>query len=378
MKYYIIAGEASGDLHGSKLITALKEVDSAANFRVWGGDLMEAAGATLNKHYRDLAFMGFWEVVKNLKTILHNFDICKKDILEYQPSVLILIDYPGFNLRMAKWAKKNGIKVFYYISPQIWAWHSSRVHQIKEVVDRMFVILPFEKAFYEKYQVQVDFVGHPLLDSLVDIPLDPDFRQKHQLDPKDIIALLPGSRRQEISKMLEKMLAMVAQFPAYQFIIAAAPSIPKTYYQTLLQQANLENIQVKIVEGNTYQLLRQAKAALVTSGTATLEAALLDVPQVVCYTGNPLSYQIAKRLINVDYISLVNLILNRNLVTELIQNDFNKEKLNTSLQQILQTENAQKIRDGYVELREQLGNKGASKRTADLMWEYLNERITQK
>ena len=373
MKYYIIAGEASGDLHGSKLISALKEVDQDANFQVWGGDLMEAAGATLNKHYRDLAFMGFLEVVKNLKTILRNFDICKKAILEYQPDVLILIDYPGFNLRMAKWAKKKGIKVFYYISPQIWAWHSSRVHQIKEVVDRMFVILPFEKAFYEKYQVQVDFVGHPLLDSLIDIELDPDFRQKHQLSQKEIIALLPGSRRQEISKMLEKMLTMVSQFSNYQFIIAGAPSIPKSYYQSLLQQASLENLQVKIVEGVTYQLLRQAKAALVTSGTATLETALLDVPQVVCYTGNSLSYRIAKRLINVDYISLVNLILNRPLVTELIQADFNKEKLTTSLQHILQEENAQKIKEGYIALKEKLGNQGASNRTAELMWGYLQE-----
>ena len=373
MKYYIIAGEASGDLHGSKLISALKEVDQDANFQVWGGDLMEAAGATLNKHYRELAFMGFLEVVKNLKTILRNFDICKKAILEYQPDVLILIDYPGFNLRMAKWAKKKGIKVFYYISPQIWAWHSSRVHQIKEVVDRMFVILPFEKAFYEKYQVQVDFVGHPLLDSLIDIELDPDFRQKHQLSQKEIIALLPGSRRQEISKMLEKMLTMVSQFSNYQFIIAGAPSIPKSYYQSLLQQASLENLQVKIVEGVTYQLLRQAKAALVTSGTATLETALLDVPQVVCYTGNSLSYRIAKRLINVDYISLVNLILNRPLVTELIQADFNKEKLTTSLQHILQEENAQKIKEGYIALKEKLGNQGASNRTAELMWGYLQE-----
>ena len=230
MKYYIIAGEASGDLHGSKLISALKEVDQDANFQVWGGDLMEAAGATLNKHYRDLAFMGFLEVVKNLKTILRNFDICKKAILEYQPDVLILIDYPGFNLRMAKWAKKKGIKVFYYISPQIWAWHSSRVHQIKEVVDRMFVILPFEKAFYEKYQVQVDFVGHPLLDSLIDIELDPDFRQKHQLSQKEIIALLPGSRRQEISKMLEKMLTMVSQFSNNNLLMPGALPFQKTIF----------------------------------------------------------------------------------------------------------------------------------------------------
>ena len=373
MKYYIIAGEASGDLHGANLIQALSEQDADADFHVWGGDKMEAAGAKLKKHYRELAFMGFLEVVKNLKTILRNFDHCKKDIQTFQPDVLILIDYPGFNLRMAKWAKKEGLKVFYYISPQIWAWHSSRVHQIKKTIDRMFVILPFEKEFYAKYDLKVDFVGHPLLDSIENLQTDPNFKKTHQLKEKDIIALLPGSRRQEISKTLDRMLRIIDQFPDYQFVIAGAPSIPLAYYHGLIQKAALSHLNISVIEGQTYQLLHQAKAALVTSGTATLETALLHVPQVVCYTGNQISYWIARQLINVKYISLVNLILDRPLLRELIQKDFNAQLLKNSLSEILEEGKAKQIKEGYLELNAHLGHKGASKRTAELMWGYLNE-----
>jgi lipid-A-disaccharide synthase len=314
--------------------------------------------------------MGFSEVVKNLGTILNNFKFCKKDILEYAPDVLILIDYPGFNLRMAKWAKKQGIKVFYYISPQIWAWHSSRVHGIKKTVDKLFVILPFEEAFYQKYDFKVDFVGHPLLDVVEDFgqqqPID--FRKKYRLSDKPIIALLPGSRKQEIKKMLAKMLTMVVQFADYQFVIAGAPSQPLSFYQNILSQ---NKIQIPIIDNKTYALLHEAHAALVTSGTATLETALFEIPQVVCYQGNYWSYLLAKRLVNVKYISLVNLILDKTLVTELIQEAFNEENLVKELGLILENKKREELKEGYVLLKEKLGNAGASARAAKLMVGYL-------
>lgn len=368
MKYYIIAGEASGDLHASNLMKALKQEDGAANYRVWGGDLMEAAGGDLVKHYRDLAFMGFIEVVQNLRTILNNIKFCKKDILEFQPDVLILVDYPGFNLRIAKWAKQKGIKVFYYISPQIWAWNSKRVHQIKKDIDRMFVILPFEKDFYKRYNMEVDFVGHPLLDVIHDRKVPSDFRSSHGLSEKPIIALLPGSRKQEISKMLNVMLEVVPHFPAYQFVIGAAPSMPWEFYNSILEK---NNTKVQIIQNKTYDLLQSARAALVTSGTATLETGLFKVPQVVCYKGSPLSYSIAKRLVNVKYISLVNLILDRPLVKELIQADFNVDFLKVELKKLL--EDTSEMESGYLELAEKLGKSGASKKAAKIMWEHLQK-----
>ncbi len=379
MKYYIIAGEASGDLHGANLIKALKKEDSDAEFRVWGGDLMQAAGATLVKHYRDLAFMGFIEVVKNLKTILGNMDFCKKDMLSFQPDILILIDYPGFNLRIAKWLKKyktqkistlpeNKFNIFYYISPQIWAWHTSRVHQIKRNIDKMFVILPFEKDFYKKYQYEVDFVGHPLLDAIQNFETDVDFFQKNSLDKdKKIVALLPGSRKQEISKLLPLMIETSHQFADYQFVIAGAPSMSEAFYATFLQSTNL-----KIIYNQTYSLLQNAHAALVTSGTATLETALFNVPEVVCYKGSSISYQIAKRLIDIKYISLVNLITDKKIVTELIQNDCNIENLCTELRLIIEGENRQIILKEYANLRTLLGEKGASEKTAKLMYKAAN------
>ena len=371
MRYYIIAGEASGDLHGSNLIKALKRKDDVADFRIWGGDLMEAAGGKLVKHYRDLAFMGFVEVVKNLRTILNNIKFCKEDIKSYQPNALILIDYPGFNLRIAKWAKAEGIKVLYYISPQLWAWHSSRVHGIKANVDRMFVILPFEKDFYLQYDYEVDFIGHPLLDVVDHRPVNTNFHVENDLTQQPIIALLPGSRRQEITRMLGIMLKVARFFPDYQFVIGGAPSIPEDFYNYI--RAKFPKIEVALIENRTYDLLQHAHAALVTSGTATLETALFNVPQVVCYKGNTFSYWIARRLVNVKYIALVNLIVDRPLVRELIQNELTVQQLKLALMQILDPIHQSKVKDGYQELRDKLGNRGASNRLAAAIIQELTE-----
>ena len=371
MKYYIIAGEASGDLHGSNLIRGLKAEDPEAECRIWGGDLMEAAGGQLRKHYRDLAFMGFWEVAKNIRTILGNIKYCKQDILDFQPDALILIDYPGFNLRIAKWAKAQGMKVFYYISPQLWAWHSSRVHEIKSSVDRMFVILPFEQDFYKKYDYEVDFVGHPLMDVVDQGVAAEGFREKNRLDSRPIIALLPGSRKQEIERTLEVMLAITPDFPEYQFVIAGAPSQEDAFYQAIIKKSRLDAEGVQLVSNQTYALLSQAEAALVTSGTATLETALFGVPQVVCYKGSFLSYIIARRLVNVEFIALANLIAGREVVKELIQQDFNAANLRKELAKLLEPENRRRISEGYALIRERLGSAGASRRAASLIVQYL-------
>lgn len=343
MKYYIIAGEASGDLHASNLIKELKILDANAQFRCWGGDLMKEQGADLVKHYRELSFMGFTEVIMNLRTILKNIDFCKKDILHYKPDVLILVDYPGFNLRIAEFAKNNGIKVFYYISPQIWAWHQSRVHKIKRVVDRMFVILPFEKEFYKNFNFNVDFVGHPLLDAVADYS-----NQSNQLildSDKPIIALLPGSRKQEIATVLPLMLSMQKYYPDYQFVIAGAPSQINEYYQPFISNAD-----IKVVFNQTYQLLKKAHVALVTSGTATLETALFGVPEVVCYKGGTISFAIAKQLVKVKFISLVNLIMGREIVKELIQSELNESNLKVELDKLLINDSRKRILADYTEL----------------------------
>jgi len=360
MKYYLIAGEASGDLHGSNLVRELLQLHQQAVCRAWGGDRMEQAGCTLVKHYRDLAFMGFVEVVSNLRTILNNLRFCKRDILAFQPDALILIDYPGFNLRIAKWAHQQGIKVHYYISPQIWAWNSKRVHGIKRSVDYMYCILPFEKSFYQQYGMEVEFVGHPLLDVIEKMPTETALRQRGVLDQRRIVALLPGSRRQEISSMLLPMLKVADEFTDYQFVVAAAPSIDEAFYRELLKGRT----DVTIISGQTYELLQEAHAALVTSGTATLETALFDVPEVVCYRGSRLSYQIARRVINVPYISLVNLVLDKPLVEELIQRDFNEKRLHRGLQRILDPQIREDLIEGYQELRHKLGESGASHRCA--------------
>lgn len=374
MKYYIIAGEASGDLHGSNLMKALQVQDPEASFRVWGGDRMQAAGGTLVKHYKDMAFMGFVEVIMNLRTIFRNLDYCKADIEKNKPDALILIDYSGFNLRVAEWAKEQGIRIYYYISPQVWASRANRVKKIKAFVERLFVILPFEQAFYAKYDYEVDFVGHPLLDVIEGYDQADSFLTENGLDAKPIIALLPGSRRQEINRMLTTMLQVSAKFPDYQFVIAGAPSIPPAFYEGIIQKAKLEN-PPKLIQNKTYDLLNQAHAALVTSGTATLETALFKVPQVVCYAGSPISYQIAKRIIKVKYIALVNLILDRPLVKELIQNEFTPANLAKSLQAILHPNKREEVQAGYTELQAQLGQAGASKRTAKLIVQYLQQPV---
>lgn len=366
MKYYIIAGEASGDLHASNLMKELRVLDSNADFRCWGGDLMKQQGAVLAKHYRDLAFMGFLEVVMNLKTILKNINFCKQDILFFSPDILILVDYPGFNLRIASFAKQHGVKVFYYISPQVWAWKQSRVHSIKKIVDKMFVILPFEKEFYQGFNYEVDFVGHPLLDAVE------YYKQRNSplsiQTEKPIIALLPGSRKQEIKTILPIMLSMVKKHPNYTFVIAGAPSQEKTFYTQFIGSED-----VKIVFNETYQLLNRASAAIVTSGTATLETALFNVPEVVCYKGNAISYTIARQLVKIKYISLVNLIMDKEIVTELIQNELTEQNLHHEVGKLLNDKNRAEILRNYAALKEKLGGAGASQKTARLMLEYLKK-----
>jgi lipid-A-disaccharide synthase len=363
MKYYIIAGEASGDLHASNLMRELRKKDPQADFRCWGGDLMQAQGGTIVKHYRDLAFMGFTEVLANIRTILGNIEFCKKDILNWKPDVVVMVDYPGFNLRIAEFVKEKGFRVFYYISPAIWAWKQNRVHKIKKNVDRMFTILPFEKDFYKRFDMDVDFVGHPLLDAL-----EHSREQTLKLEgTKPVIALLPGSRKQEISRMLPAMLELRSQFPQYYFVIAGAPSMPKSFYDTFTKGTDVD-----IVFGQTYNLFRQSYAAIVTSGTATLEAALFRVPQVVCYKAGSISYQIARRLVTVKYISLVNLIMDKPIVTELVQDDMTPQRLAEEFRLITTDEkNRNRMLLELDELRVKLGGAGASARLAELMVNYL-------
>jgi lipid-A-disaccharide synthase len=364
VKYYLIAGEASGDLHGSNLIKALQEKDPAAEIMCWGGDKMKAAGGRLVKHYRELAFMGFTEVLMNIRTILNNIAFCKQDIADFNPDVIILIDYPGFNLRIAEWAHDNGYKVVFYISPQVWAWKENRVKKIRRSVDLMLVILPFEKDFYAGWNYPVSFVGHPLLDAIKDLP------QSALHYEKPVIALLPGSRKQEIKVMLPLMLEMTDHFRDYQFVVAQAPSQPEDLYAEMIDGRNVE-----VVRNRTYELLQIAEAAMVTSGTATLEAALFNVPQVVCYKGGFISYQIAKRLIKVKYISLVNLILDKPCVTELIQDELNEERLKKELGDILaHGPKRKKMLEEYQELKIKLGSGGASERAAGEVLQFLNQK----
>lgn len=370
MRYYIIAGEPSGDLQGAALVRALKQADPSAEIRCWGGDLMAAAGAKTVKHYRELAFMGFVEVVKNLPTILRNFRFAKADIQAFSPDCLILIDYPGFNLRMAKWAKSQGLKVFYYISPQLWAWHTSRVKIIRDCVERMFVIFPFEKDFYKKHGVEVSFIGHPLA-AVIERHIAPaDFFQKNGLDAKPIIALLPGSRGQEVERMLATMLEVTTYFPDYQFVVAKAASLELDFYKVFLEKYP----SVKLVDNQTYDLLKNAHAALVTSGTATLETALFRVPQVVCYKAGNVSYQLAKRLVNKDlrFISIVNLIANDRVVEELIQADFTTEKTVAALREILVPANRKLVQENYEKLRQLLGPTNCAELAAEEILQNLS------
>ncbi|MDE3236366.1 MAG: lipid-A-disaccharide synthase [Bacteroidota bacterium] len=367
MKYYIISGEASGDLHGSNLIKQLRLLDPHASMRCWGGDLMQAAGATLVKHYRDLAFMGFAEVVKNLPTILRNIKFCKQDIASFQPDVLILIDYPGFNLRIAEWAKQQGLKVVYYISPQVWAWKENRVKKMKTCIDKMLVILPFEKDyFHTQWNWEVEYVGHPLVEVI-------DAKKATPVVPlnttKPIIALLPGSRKQEISKKLPVMLQVSTAFPGYQFVVAKAPGQEDSFYEPFLAPYN----NVSSVRNDTYNLLMQSKAALVTSGTATLETALFAVPEVVCYKSSNISYQIAKRLIKIKYISLVNLIMDKLVVKELIQDEMNVSNLTNELTALLTNDTRkQQLQKEYTALKDLLSQGGnASAKAAASIYEMI-------
>jgi lipid-A-disaccharide synthase len=367
VRYYVIAGEASGDLHASNLIREIKRRDPDAVIRAWGGDLMEQAGAEIVKHYRDLAFMGFVEVVANLRTILRNIRFCKDDISQFRPDAVILVDYPGFNLRIAEFAKAAGIKVFYYISPQVWAWKKSRVKKIKRDVDRMYVILPFEKEFYQRYEYDVEFVGHPLLDAIEQRNKERNMsgpqQGTHLSNDRKLIAILPGSRKQEISVMLPVMLKMVKEFSDHRFVVAAAPSVDAGFYKEMIG-----DLPVDVWSGRTYEILESAHAAMVTSGTATLETALFRVPEVVCYKGNAVSYQIAKRLVDVGFISLVNLVMEQEVVKELIQSEFNIRNLKTEMDRILNDDKYRKnMLINYQTLAEKLGGDGASSRVAEHM-----------
>ncbi len=361
-RLYLIAGEASGDLHGGNLVRELLKRDPSMEIRAWGGDRMQAAGANVVKHYRDLAFMGFTQVLLHLRTILHNIKTCKADILRFKPDAVVLIDYPGFNLRIAEFAHANGIKVFYYISPQVWAWKAGRVKAIRRDVDRMFVILPFEKEWYAERGMDVEFVGHPLLDAL-----PPHGRSTAPPGTKPVVALLPGSRKQEITRMLPAMLAAAREFPGHAFKVAVAPGIAEELYHAIIGNADVE-----LVRNGTYALLQQAEAALVTSGTATLETALIGTPLAVCYGGGAVNVWLAKRFIKVKFISLVNLIMGREVVRELIQGDMNPAEMASELRRLLDDgPYRQRMFADMAQLREVLGGPGASAHVADRVWKSL-------
>ncbi len=370
LNYYFIAGEASGDLHASNLIKHLKKFDPDSVFYGWGGDLMIEQGVKINKHIRELAFMGLVEVIANLRTIKRNFQACKQDILSKKPDVLILVDYPGFNLRIAKWAKNNGLKVFYYISPTVWAWHQSRVEQVRKYVDKMFTIIPFEKSFYKKFGIDVEYEGHPLLDAVENYRKSKtsheDFCRKNNLGLKPIIAIVPGSRKQEIKRKLPVMLSVVKYFPEFQFVITGAPAIDKEYYNFFLK-----NTEIQVLFNQTYDVLENSHSAIVTSGTASVETALFNIPQVVCYKTAYLTFVLAKILVSVKYISLVNLILNRLAVCELIQNDFSHDNLWKELKAINHGNKRDTILKDYNEFNTLLGGPGASERVARRMTELL-------
>ena len=374
MKYYIIAGEASGDLHGSNLIKELKIINPSSTFRCWGGDLMKSQCNKLVMHYDDFSYMGFLEVIVNAKKILSYISLCKKDIEEYNPDVIIYIDYPGFNMKIAEWAKRKKFINHFYISPKVWVWKENRVKKIKRVIDKMYVILPFEEGFYlNKHNYKVDFVGHPLLDA-IDNQKEfnrQEFLAKNKLSSKPVIALLPGSRNQEIIKLLPLMLDVVSNFDDYQIIIAGAPNKSINYYEKIILSNKESRSSIKVICNQTYDILRISSAAIVTSGTATLETALFKVPQVVCYKTSMISYLIGRLLIhNLKFISLVNIILDKHVVKELIQNNCNKDNLVIELQKILNKSDRSLMLKEYELLHKKLGGKGASKKTAELISKY--------
>jgi lipid-A-disaccharide synthase len=367
MNYYLIAGEASGDLHGSNLMKALKQHDAQAIFNYFGGDLMKAEGGNLRKHYSEMAFMGFVEVIANLGTVLRNIKMAKQDILDKKPDVLILIDFPGFNLKIAEFAKKQGIPVFYYISPKVWAWNQKRVLKIKKIVDRMFCILPFEVDFYKSWGMEVDYVGNPLLDAIALNKADAHFKSKYGLDERPLIAFLPGSRRQELERVLPEMLKALDRFPEFQFAIAGAPSFSEKDYHKYLAHHS-----IPIIFNDTYNLVLNAEAAVVTSGTATLETALLKTPQVVVYKGNTISIGIARMLVNIKYISLVNLVMDSQVVKELIQEDCSGDKISAEIDLMVNNRAYRStMLAKYDELSLRMGKAGASERAAELIISYL-------
>ncbi|SNR38889.1 lipid-A-disaccharide synthase [Hymenobacter mucosus] len=369
MKYYLIAGERSGDFHAANLMRELRQQDPQAEFRCWGGDMMQAAGGELVHHYQEMAIMGFWEAATSILKFRGYLKECQQDLLTYKPDVVILVDYAGFNMRVAKFAKANGVKVFYYISPKIWAWNQGRVHKVKALVDKMFVILPFEEEFYQRFDYKVDYIGNPTADAVGEHRKTDDFHERNGLDPmRPIIAVLPGSRKQEIEEMLYEMVAILPPFLDYQFIVAGVDNLDRNYY------ANFERNNVRILFDQTYDLLAHATAALVTSGTATLETALFDVPQVVCYRTSAVSYTISKAVIKVPYISLVNLIAGKEVVKELIQSEFNSRNLVTELKKITADEGfIAEQKAGYAEIREKLGQQRAAAKAAKLMVGYLGK-----
>lgn len=360
MKYYLIAGEASGDLHGANLLKAIKQADAQWDFKYFGGDKMKAEGGVLVKHYADMAFMGLKEVILNIRTFLKNMAICKAAILAYHPDALILIDFPGFNLKIARFAKQNNIKVYYYISPKVWAWNQKRVLNIKKAVDKMFCILPFEVDFYKKWGMEVEYVGNPLLDEISLFKPNQNFKKENDLNDKPIIALLPGSRTQEIKNILPEMLSVIENFPDYRFVVAAAPNFTPTYYQKIIADQN-----VRLVYNQTYDLLHVAQAAVVASGTAALETALFKVPQVVVYKGAAINIAIAKLLIKTRFISLVNLIMDREVVTELIQKDCNQSEIINALNLLLFGKKRAEMLKDYQVLLQKIGQAGASQRVAN-------------
>ena len=364
MKYYLIAGEASGDIYGAQLIEEIQALDPNSKIRFWGGDLMKSKSNNLVKHYKDTSVMGFFEVLKHIFKILRNIDYCKNDILQFKPDRIIYIDYPGFNLRICKWAKKKGFVNHYYISPQIWAWKENRINAIKRDVDQMHVILPFEKTYYvNKHGLDVHYSGHPLVNYINNFRSDDYFFHKNNIDRnKPIIALLPGSRIQEIKKVLPVFLSIVKDFNSYQFIIGGVDSINKERYDNLIKNSN-----VKVIFNETYNLLANANAAIVTSGTASLEAAILKVPQVVCYKTSLITYLISKMLVNIKYISLVNLILNNKVVDELVQGDLNSNSLKNSIYKILNKDSKSKLINSYNDLINMLSKENPSKRTAEII-----------
>ena len=378
MRYYIIAGEASGDLHGSNLIKGIREVDPSAQIRCWGGDLMEEAGAELVKHYKEGAIMGFVEVVANLGKLSRNLRDCKEDVLAYNPDVLILIDYPGFNFRIAEFAKKKGIRTFYYIAPKVWAWKEKRVHRLKKFVDRLFIIFPFEIEYFKKWGIDAVYNGNPLLDSVDNHPsateTKEEFCAKAEIDPnRKTIALLAGSRRGEIKYLLPRMIEVAKRYPDYQFLMACAPSMEKEFYEGIIGKSASN---IKLLFGQTYSILRNSDAAIINSGTASLEAALIGVPQVVCYGGNEISYQIAKRVVKLKYISLANLIMDKGLFKELIQHDCTPDKISKELDLLVNdTTSREKMQKDYKDVREVLGGKGASAKVARAMIDELKEMM---